>query len=103
MSAQDKAARQATGPRMPFFQRFLSLWVALCIAAGIVLGRFFPVAFESLGAMEIFRVNLPVAVLIWLMILPMLLKIDFNSLKEVRRHWKGVGVTLFIKIGRAHV
>jgi len=84
---------------MPFFERYLSVWVALCIVTGIVLGRLLPSVFESLGAMEIARVNLPVAVLIWLMILPMLLKIDFHSLKEVRRHWKGVGVTLFINWG----
>jgi ACR3 family arsenite transporter len=81
---------------MPFFERYLSLWVALCIVAGIGLGRFLPGAFETLGAMEVARVNLPVAVLIWLMILPMLLKIDFQSLREVGQHWRGVGVTLFI-------
>jgi len=81
---------------MPFFERYLSLWVALCIAAGILLGRLVPAGFESLGSVEVARVNLPVAVLIWLMILPMLLKIDFHSLAEVRKHWKGVGVTLFI-------
>jgi ACR3 family arsenite transporter len=81
---------------MSIFERFLSLWVALCILAGIGLGRLFPGLFESLGAMEVASVNLPVAVLIWLMILPMLLKIDFNSLREVRTHWKGVGVTLFV-------
>ncbi len=81
---------------MPFFERYLSIWVALCILFGIVLGRLFPGLFESLGAMEIANVNLPVAVLIWLMILPMLLKIDFHSLAEVRQHWKGVGVTLLI-------
>ncbi len=84
---------------MPFFERYLSIWVALCIVAGIVLGRIIPDLFESLGAMEIASVNLPVAVLVWLMILPMLLKIDFHSLKEVRQHWKGVGVTLFINWG----
>jgi len=84
---------------MPFFERYLSLWVALCIVAGIALGHFIPGFFERLGAMEIARVNLPVAVLIWLMILPMLLKIDFHSLVEVRQHWKGVGVTLFINWG----
>ena len=81
---------------MPFFERYLSLWVAVCIVAGIALGHFVPGFFEALGALEVARVNLPVAVLIWLMILPMLLKIDFHSLQEVRRHWKGVGVTLFI-------
>jgi ACR3 family arsenite transporter len=67
--------------------------------AGIALGRFLPGLFDTLGGMEVARVNLPVAVLIWLMILPMLLKIDFHSLQEVRRHWKGVGVTLFINWG----
>jgi ACR3 family arsenite transporter len=84
---------------MPVFERYLSLWVALCIVAGIALGRFVPGVFQTLGALEVARVNLPVAVLIWLMILPMLLKIDFRSLREVRSHWKGVGVTLFINWG----
>jgi ACR3 family arsenite transporter len=81
---------------MSIFERYLSIWVALCILAGIGLGQAFPGLFQWLGDMEIARVNLPVAVLIWLMILPMLLKIDFHSLAEVRRHWKGVGVTLFV-------
>ena len=100
MSAQcETTGRRAAGKEMPFFERYLSIWVALCIVAGIALGRFLPGLFESLGSMEVASVNLPVAVLIWLMILPMLLKIDFNSLKEVRRHWKGVGVTLFINWG----
>jgi ACR3 family arsenite transporter len=100
MSMQcETTGRRAAGAKMPFFERYLSLWVALCIVAGIALGRFFPGLFDALGAMEVARVNLPVAVLIWLMILPMLLKIDFHSLAEVRRHWKGVGVTLFINWG----
>ncbi|MDH3788141.1 MAG: ACR3 family arsenite efflux transporter [Xanthomonadales bacterium] len=100
MSTQcETTGRRAAGAEMPFFERYLSVWVALCIVFGIVLGRFFPKSFEALGAMEISKVNLPVAVLIWLMILPMLLKIDFHSLKEVRQHWKGVGVTLFINWG----
>ncbi len=81
---------------MPLFERYLSAWVVLCIAAGIGLGRLVPGLFETLGAMEVAQVNLPVAMLIWLMILPMLLKIDFRSLVEVRQHWKGVGVTLFV-------
>ena len=97
MSAQcETTAKKAAGAEMPFFERYLSLWVALCIIAGIILGRWAPGMFESLGSMEVARVNLPVAVLIWLMILPMLLKIDFHSLVEVKQHWKGVGVTLFI-------
>ena len=97
MSSQcETTARRAAGAQMPFFERYLSVWVALCIVAGIALGQMFPGMFERLGGMEIASVNLPVAVLIWLMILPMLLKIDFHSLVEVRQHWKGVGVTLFI-------
>jgi ACR3 family arsenite transporter len=100
MSVQcETTGRGAAGAEMPFFERYLSLWVALCIVAGIALGRLVPGLFDALGAMEVARVNLPVAVLIWLMILPMLLKIDFRSLSEVRRHWKGVGVTLFINWG----
>lgn len=81
---------------MPFFERYLTVWVALCIVTGIVLGQIFPGVFEVLGAIEVASVNLPVAVLIWLMILPMLLKVDFRSLQEVGQHWKGVGVTLFV-------
>ena len=84
---------------MPYFERYLSVWVALCIVVGIALGRLFPPAFDALGAMEFARVNFPVAVLIWLMILPMLLKIDFHSLVEVKDHWRGVGITLFINWG----
>ena len=84
---------------MSFFEKYLSVWVAACIVVGIALGRMFPPAFDALGAMEVARVNLPVAVLIWLMILPMLLKIDFRSLAEVKDHWRGVGVTLFINWG----
>ena len=85
MSLQcETTGNRAAGTEMPFFERYLSVWVALCIVAGILLGRFLPGLFESLGSMEVARVNLPVAVLIWLMILPMLLKIDFRSLSEVR-------------------
>ncbi len=100
MNAQpETTGSRAGGADMPFFERYLSLWVALCIVVGILLGRFLPGVFDTLGTLEVARVNLPVAVLIWLMILPMLLKIDFNSLKDVRQHWKGVGVTLFINWG----
>ena len=97
MSVQrEPVGRRATSAQMPFFEKYLSIWVALCIVVGIALGRLFPQFFDALGAAEIARVNLPVAVLIWLMILPMLLKIDFHSLVEVKDHWRGVGVTLFI-------
>jgi ACR3 family arsenite transporter len=100
MSAQSEVtgARDAGAP-LGFFERFLTLWVFLCIAAGIGLGHLFPSAFQAIGRMEVARVNLPVAALIWLMIIPMLLKVDFGALAEVRRHWKGVGVTLFINWG----
>ena len=81
---------------MSAFERYLTLWVALCIVVGIALGHFLPGAFHAIGAMEIAKVNLPVAVLIWLMVIPMLLKIDFAALGEVGRHWRGIGVTLFI-------
>jgi ACR3 family arsenite transporter len=81
---------------MGFFERFLTLWVALCIVAGVTLGHFLPAPFHAIGRMEIAQVNMPVAVLIWLMIIPMLLKIDFSALHQVREHWKGIGVTLFI-------
>lgn len=81
---------------MPLFERYLTLWVALCIAAGVLLGQFLPGVFQSIAAAEIARVNLPVAALIWLMIIPMLVKIDFAALGRVREHWRGIGVTLFV-------
>jgi ACR3 family arsenite transporter len=83
-------------PGMTTFERYLALWVALCIVAGIALGALAPAAFKVIAAAEVARVNLPVAVLIWLMIIPMLLKIDFGSMGQVRQHARGVGVTLFI-------
>ncbi len=81
---------------MSTFERYLTLWVALCIVVGIALGHFMPGAFHAIGGLELARVNLPVAVLIWLMIIPMLMKIDFGALSKVREHWRGIGVTLFI-------
>jgi len=81
---------------MNIFERYLSIWVACCIIVGVALGHFFPDVFQQIGAMEVARVNLPVAVLIWLMIIPMLVKIDFSALGEVKEHWRGIGVTLFI-------
>jgi ACR3 family arsenite transporter len=81
---------------MSTFERYLTLWVALCIILGIALGHFVPGVFQAIGAAEIANVNLPVAGLIWLMVIPMLLKIDFTTLGEVGRHWRGIGVTLFI-------
>ncbi|HRJ62633.1 MAG TPA: arsenical-resistance protein, partial [Azospirillaceae bacterium] len=81
---------------MSLFERYLSLWVALCIAVGVGLGHLFPGAFAAVAAVEVAKVNIPVALLIWAMIVPMLLKIDFAALHEVKAHWRGVAVTLFI-------
>jgi len=81
---------------MSKFERYLPLWVLLCIVVGIALGHFLPGVFQAIGAAEIAKVNLPVAVLIWLMIIPMLVKIDFAALSQVAAHWRGIGVTLFI-------
>ena len=81
---------------MNVFERFLTLWVFLCIVAGIALGQIFPSVFQAVGRMEVAQVNLPVGLLIWVMIIPMLVKVDFSALGEVRRHVKGIGVTLFV-------
>ncbi len=83
-------------PAMGWFERYLTLWVVLCIVAGIILGYLVPAAFTMIAAAEVNKVNLPVAVLIWLMIIPMLIKIDFGALHTVAEHWCGIGVTLFI-------
>ncbi len=81
---------------MSVFERYLTVWVALCIVAGVALGRLLPGPVQAIGRMEVAQVNLPVGLLIWVMIIPMLLKIDFGALTEVRRHWRGIGVTLFV-------
>jgi ACR3 family arsenite transporter len=81
---------------MTVFERYLTVWVFLCIVAGIALGHQMPAFFQFIGALELVRVNIPVAVLIWLMIIPMLVKIDFAALGAVGRHWRGIGITLFV-------
>ncbi|WP_347986634.1 ACR3 family arsenite efflux transporter [Methylomonas sp. AM2-LC] len=81
---------------MNLFERYLSLWVALCILAGIGFGQLWPEVFQSIGSLEYAQVNLPVGILIWVMIIPMLIKVDFTALHQVKTHWKGIGVTLFI-------
>ncbi|MDO8932210.1 MAG: ACR3 family arsenite efflux transporter [Rhodocyclaceae bacterium] len=81
---------------MSFFERWLTLCVFLCIVVGIGLGQFFPTPFQALGRMEIAQVNLPVGLLIWIMIIPMLVKVDFGALSEMRQHVKGIGVTLVV-------
>jgi len=92
----DEEAAKLAKPAMNLFERYLTLWVILCILIGIGLGHFIPEPFQLIGQAEIAQVNIPVAVLIWLMIIPMLLKIDFSALHQVREHWRGIGVTLFI-------
>ena len=97
MSVQSSGiAKRPAEAGLGIFERYLSLWVALCIVAGIVFGHFLPNVFQTIGGIEVAEVNLPVAILIWLMIVPMLLKIDFTALHRVREHWRGVGVTLFV-------
>ncbi len=81
---------------MSTFERYLTVWVGLCIIAGVALGHFLGGVFQIIGGAEIAQVNIPVAILIWLMIIPMLVKIDFSALGQVREHWRGIGVTLFI-------
>jgi ACR3 family arsenite transporter len=81
---------------MSLFERWLTLWVFLCIVTGIALGQWLPAPFEALGRLEVAQVNLPVGLLIWVMIIPMLLRIDFAAMGQVRQHWRGIGVTLAI-------
>jgi ACR3 family arsenite transporter len=83
-------------PAMSNFERFLSLWVVACILIGVALGYAAPSVFATIAAAQIAHVNLIVALLIWLMIIPMLLKVDLKALGSVRQHWQGVCVTLFI-------
>jgi len=97
MSAQcESTGKHVAGKAMGFFERYLTLWVFLCIGAGIFLGHLFPDLFQAVGRLELARVNLPVAALIWLMIVPMLLKVDFGALHHLHEHWRGIAVTLFV-------
>ena len=89
-------ARQAAGAPMSVFERYLTLWVFLCIVAGITLGQWLPGVAQAIGRLEVAQVNLPVGLLIWVMIIPMLVKVDFGALHEVRQHVKGIGVTLAV-------
>jgi len=97
MSAQcEVTGKRAAGAPMSVFERYLTVWVFLCILVGIGLGQVFPGLFQAIGRMEVAHVNLPVGVLIWIMIIPMLLKVDFSAMREVGQHMKGIGVTLFV-------
>jgi ACR3 family arsenite transporter len=97
MSEQGATAiKKTTSATMSVFERYLTVWVFLCIVAGIGAGQLLPGVFQAIGRLEVARVNLPVGVLIWVMIIPMLMKVDFGALHEVRQHVRGIGVTLFV-------
>ena len=81
---------------MSFFEKYLTLWVFLCIVLGVLLGQLFPDLFQMIGSIQYAQINIPVGILIWVMIIPMLMRIDFRSIAEVKRHTKGIGVTLFV-------
>jgi ACR3 family arsenite transporter len=89
-------AKSASDAPMSFFERYLTLWVFLCIVAGILLGQGLPALFQGIGRLQVAQVNIPVGLLIWVMIIPMLVKIDFSALHQVKAHWRGIGVTLFV-------
>ena len=96
MTVQCNPARAAVPAPMSVFERYLTVWVLLCIVVGIALGQFLPSVFQAVGRMEIAKVNLPVGLLIWVMVIPMLVKVDFGALGEVRKHARGIGVTLVV-------
>lgn len=100
MSSKSSHAIPQSGPvkiaPLSMFERYLTVWVFLCIVAGVVLGQTFPSLFQMIGQWEVARVNLPVGLLIWIMIIPMLMKVDFGALHEVKQHLRGIGVTLFV-------
>ncbi len=90
------ALTSRAAPAIGFFERYLTVWVVLCIVAGILLGRLLPGLFQEIARLEVAKVNIPVGILIWVMIIPMLIKIDFGALTQVKSQWRGIGVTLFI-------
>jgi ACR3 family arsenite transporter len=97
MSAQcEVTAKIAAGAPLSVFERYLTIWVFLCIVAGVLLGQTLPGVFQAIGRLEVAQVNLPVGLLIWIMIIPMLVKVDFGALHEVKQHVRGIGVTLFV-------
>ncbi|MDM0067761.1 ACR3 family arsenite efflux transporter [Variovorax sp. J31P207] len=96
MTTSTLAAAAPAKPAIGFFERYLTVWVALCIVVGIALGQLLPGVSKAVASLEVAKVNVPVGLLIWVMIIPMLLKIDFGALGQVASHWRGIGVTLFI-------
>jgi arsenite transporter len=95
-TSQPTAVAGGAAPAIGFFERYLTIWVALCIVTGIVFGRAFPGFFQAIARLEVAQVNFPVGILIWVMIIPMLIKIDFGALSQVKSQWRGIGVTLVI-------
>lgn len=89
-------SNHAPPAQMSIFERYLSAWVLACIVMGVALGRYFPSVFHAIGAWEVAQVNVPIGMLIWVMIIPMLIKVDFGALHQVRQHVRGIGVTLFV-------
>ena len=96
MTARCEPADAPVPAPMSVFERYLTVWVLLCIVVGIALGQFLPSVFQAVGRMEIAKVNLPVGLLIWVMVIPMLVKVDFGALGDVRKHARGIGVTLVV-------
>lgn len=96
MSSRSASAGKSPAASLNVFERYLTLWVGLCIVIGVAAGQAFPASVKLVGGLEIANVNLPVGVLIWVMIIPMLLKIDFAAWNQIRGHVRGIGVTLFI-------
>jgi ACR3 family arsenite transporter len=96
MNTTPRPSRATAPAPMSVFERYLTLWVFLCIVAGIALGQILPAPVQAVGRMKVAQVNIPVGLLIWVMIIPMLLKVDFGALHQVRQHWRGIGVTLFV-------
>ncbi|WP_076591785.1 ACR3 family arsenite efflux transporter [Herminiimonas arsenitoxidans] len=97
MSVQcEVTGKRAASASMSVFERYLTIWVAVCIVVGILLGQIFPSGVQAIGSLEIAKVNLPVGILIWVMIIPMLIKIDFSAWNQIKGHVRGIGVTLFI-------
>ena len=94
MSSVAELSSRRAAPALSAFERYLTLWVALCIIAGVLLGQLMPAPFQALGRMNVAEVNIPVALLIWLMIVPMLLKVDFGALHRVAEQWRGIAVTV---------
>jgi len=100
MSSQcEVTAKKNTNTEMGVFERYLSIWVFICIIIGVFLGHLFPFVFHFIGELQIAHINVPVAVLVWLMIIPMLIKVDLKALKDVHKFWRGISVTLFVNWG----